>query len=285
MMHGLREYWKPETIEEALKLLAREGVRSIPIAGGTSVAAGAQPHIEALVDIAGLPLDYIRSDETGLHIGSLTRLAALCDSPAISTFAGGALAGAAAFAGTSLLRNQGTLGGAILTPETSAELCAVLIVLDAEVVIQRLEGATALPLAALFEETDGRSDGAILTEVRMQAPPPGANVHCHRVSRSPAGPPILSAIALARTPEDRIVECRVAVVGMGPRPKRLKSLETLLAGLDTSPGVVERVVAKAIQALAVQDDPEASAEYRRAVLPVLIRRAILGQEGRNNGTV
>ncbi len=277
MMWKQPEYFRPKTLEQALQLLARQGVRSIPIAGGTQVVAEARSDVEALIDLAALPLDYIRADRDGIRLGSMTRLHAISDSPELRAFAGGALPKTALQSGSGLLRNQGTLGGAVLTPGAAGELGAALLVLDAEVLIQRHQILTALPLAALYEEIAASMNGAILTEVRVRAPARDACFDCQRVSRSPAGPPILAVAALTRIHRETIIACRIAVAGAGPRPRRLLDLEVLLSGLPAAREPVSSAAARASESLDLRDDTLASAEYRRSIFPVLVRRAVLGQ--------
>jgi len=277
MIRKQQEYFRPETLENALQLLARPGVRSILIAGGTQVVAGVRPDIDALIDLAALPLDFIRTDRDSLRLGSMTRLHTICDSPELRAFGCGALPKTALHSGSGLLRNQGTLGGAVLTPRMAGELCAALLVLDAEVLIQRLEASITLPLAALYKEIDGGINGSILTEVRIPAPARDALFDCPRVSRSPAGPPILAVAALTRIQRETIVECRIAAVGAGPQPRRLPDLEVLLRGLSATPEPVLTAAAKATESLDLRDDMLASAEYRQAIFPVLTCRAVIGR--------
>ena len=69
-MRNLRDYCRPRTIEEALRLLTREGVRSAVLSGGTRLAAESLDDVESVIDLGGLPLAYIRSDNSGLRIGA-----------------------------------------------------------------------------------------------------------------------------------------------------------------------------------------------------------------------
>jgi CO/xanthine dehydrogenase FAD-binding subunit len=273
-MRNLREYHRPETLGEALSLLGRTHARTLPLAGGTQLMAEDSPDVEAVVDLEYLKLSYIESDDEGLRIGATTSLAELVDSPVVRVFADGILAEAARLAAGSLLRNQGRLAGALLARIENGDLPTVLLALDAEVLILRSEGSTRLPLAALYENLDIR--GAVLTEARVPVPPAGARIRSFRVARSPADQAILTVAALTRQAKGVLAEYRVAAAGVGPRPKRLLKLESALAAVEPATEIFRATVAREVGKLELPGDLLASAEYRRAVLPVLVRRAVTG---------
>lgn len=272
-MISLLEYHRPDSLTQALQLLSRKGLRTVPLGGGTGIVAGSRQDIEAIVDLALLPLHYIESDADGLRIGGLCRLGDLCSSPGIAAFAGGLLAAAARRAGTSLLRNQATLAGTILTPEAGPELCAALLVLEAEIVLHRIENTSVLPLGSLYKNPAAGIEGAILGEIRVPPVPADVRPGSERVSRTPESPPIVSVVALTHIEGERIAECRIAATGIGRHPARLASLEKLLRNAPADPESIAALARESVNRLELFNDGDASAAYRRAVLPVLIRRA------------
>jgi CO/xanthine dehydrogenase FAD-binding subunit len=275
-MRNLREYCRPQTLEEALRLLAREGLRSAVLSGGTRLLAASRDDVESVIDLGGLPLAYIQSDKSGLRLGGLIKLQEMIDAPAVAEFAGGALTDAARLTSTRLLRNQGTLAGTLLAQESSPELAALLLVLEAEVLMQRLEGSTTLPLADLYEDLDARIEGAILTEVFVPAPQPEARLQQRRVARTPSDRAILTVAALTLTIGGTINEARLAAAGIGLRPRRLREIESKLKGRRAEADDISVVLNRAIARVERPQDHIASADYRRSTLQVLIQRAILG---------
>jgi CO/xanthine dehydrogenase FAD-binding subunit len=275
-MRNLREYCRPQTIEEALRLLTREGVRSAVLSGGTRLAAESRDDVESVIDLGGLPLAYIQSDNSGLRLGGLTRLQEMIDSPAVARFANGALTDAARLTSTRLLRNQGTLAGTLLAREVNSELAAPLLVLEAEVLIQRLEGSTTLPLADLYEDLDASIEGAIITEAFVPAPQPEARLHRCRVARTPSDRAILTVAALTSAIEGVIKEARLAAAGIGLHPRRLREIESKLKGRRARADDISAVLSRAAARIELPQDHIASADYRRSTLQVLIQRAILG---------
>lgn len=275
-MKNLREYQRPSTVDEALSLLARKSPRSRPMAGGTDLIADAPQDIAAVVDLQNLPLAYIESEDNGLRLGALTRLATIAETPVIREFAGGVLADAARLSATSLLRNQSTLVGTLLSHIENGELPPALLVLNSELLIRRIDGLITLPLSRFYEDLNRYSEAAIITEVRVPKPPDNSVVRRHRVARTRTDQAILTVCALTRMANGRIAEARVAGAGLGPLPVRLTDVETALLGLPAAAAPVEAAAIEGIRSLSLPNDIMASAEYRRTVLTVLIRRAVTG---------
>ena len=103
-------YARPETLEEAFELLAREG--AAPLGGGTDLAGQIDRGIREpslLVDLQSLDLGGVTADGDGLEIGAATTLSELADETLVAQY--GAVATAAAAAASALLRNVGTVGG------------------------------------------------------------------------------------------------------------------------------------------------------------------------------
>jgi CO/xanthine dehydrogenase FAD-binding subunit len=220
-------------------------------------------------------LAYVGTDGAALRIGGLTRLEELSKAPALVAFAGGLVAEAARLTCTSLLRSQGTLAGTILSRSANGELASALLVLDAEVLLQTLEGPITRHISHLLENPEA-CKRAILIDVRLTEPPFGWCINRERIARTPGDRAILSVTVVARVVDGSIVECRIAVTGAGLRPMRLRNVEALLAGAAARADIIDSVLKKEALLLEMPDNTLASAEYRRAMLPVLISRAILG---------
>ena len=273
-MRNLREYYRPETIDQALELLSREGLHAAPLGGGMQLAAESSGGTEAVVDLSALPLAYVATDGAVLRIGGLTRLEEMTRAPALRAFAGGLVAEAARLNCTSLLRSQGTLAGTIVSPGAGGELVSALMALDAEALLQTLEGPITRHISQLENPETFRR--AILIEVRLPEPPFASRIQRERIARTPGDRAILSVTVIAQVVDGLIVGCRVAVTGAGLRPMRLRNVETALTGATAQADVIDSVLKKEAASIEMPDSALASAEYRRAMLPVLISRAVLG---------
>src|ERR1700692_1778550 len=92
MLHKLVEYNWSEHLDDALLLLGRLDVKTVPLAGGTHLLGLDDDSIQAVVDLRDLNLAYISQDEKGLHLGAMTTLQTLADSALLKEFASGILA-------------------------------------------------------------------------------------------------------------------------------------------------------------------------------------------------
>jgi CO/xanthine dehydrogenase FAD-binding subunit len=103
-------YVRPQTLEEALELLAADG--AVPMGGGTDLAGQVDRGIRAaelVVDLQGAGLGGVGADDDGLTIGAAATLADVASSPLVEPYA--AVVTAAGSAASALLRNVGTVGG------------------------------------------------------------------------------------------------------------------------------------------------------------------------------
>ena len=103
-------YARPETLDEALELLADDG--AAPMGGGTDLAGQLDRGIRtpvALVDLSATGLGALEAEGDGLRIGAAVTLAGLATAPELAPYA--AVRTAASLAASPLLRNVGTIGG------------------------------------------------------------------------------------------------------------------------------------------------------------------------------
>jgi CO/xanthine dehydrogenase FAD-binding subunit len=308
-MPAWREVHRPRDLGEALQLLQRPDVVSVPLGGGATLigaAAAGRPAgwapagemaIDAVVDLSALGLDTItveppEPDATGgpfpLRLGAQVTLQALADHPEAAALAGGLLATAARRAASRTLREQFTLGGTLVAGEPEHPLRVALLALDAEAIVwtARAGGTGSEPRAvavdSLYDYGDQlRRRRALITEVRVArslAPTGGA---LGWVARTPADVPIVCAAARVyrNRQTGRAYGVRLALGGLAGRPLRLAAVEDALEAQQISPerlDAVEALVAEALGAagVAVTDGWRASAEYRRAIAGVLARRAL-----------
>lgn len=155
MLINLLEYNWAEDLDEALILLGRSDVKTVALAGGTSLLGRDDETIQAVVDLRDLELAYIEEDarngqvvlssstpargvQGNLRVGAMTTLQTLAEAPALREGALSVLSQAARASSSSLLiRNSATLGGTLaLGAESQADLLTALAVLDVEVVLR-----------------------------------------------------------------------------------------------------------------------------------------------------
>ena len=292
MLLNLLEYAWAEDVDEALMLLSRADIKTVPLAGGTYLLGQQDDSIQAVVDLRDLELAYISEDVRGVHIGAMTTLQEMVDSPLLRELASGLLAQAALASSFSrLIRNSATLGGTIGAGVASqADLLTALTVLDAEIVVRsgsktqvNLSGGTPeypglalagvtykgkqerqLPFSSIFSQR--RPNELILEVIVPRLDNSGAAFA--RVGRTPTDVALLNAAAQVQVTDGAFSFVRLALGGVNMEPIRLLTTEGLLEGqplVDDSAGQrLREAVEASITAIRLPADFRASSGYRQA---------------------
>lgn len=275
------EYADPETVEEALKLLHTFGPDAKVLAGGQSLVPMMNFRLvrpRQIVDINRIAsLEYIRSGrDDGLAIGAMTRHAALERSPEVRARAP-LVAEAIPHIGHIAIRNRGTIGGSLAHADPAAELPAIVVALDATLVIGTAHGKRTSTAADFFRGylSTSLEPSELLLEIQIPSPAPRTGTAFLEVSRR-HGDFALAGVAVSVT-LDKGGACTAAAVvgtGIGPGPVRLTAAENVLKGERPNPGLLERACSAAQASVSPDADLHASAEYRKHVTGVLTRRAL-----------
>ncbi len=284
-MRNVTEYHRPKSLEEALALLARRDVVTVPLGGGSALIAEGRRDVEAVVDLRDLGLSYIRGEGDALHVGATTPLQALIDAPESARAWNGELARAVELTAARNLREQGTIAGTLVTAESNNPLAVLLVTLDASVTIhgrhmegRRLETPPTSNTASIDEFLQFLRDpeslrGALITEIAIPLPRPGEAVAFEKVSRTPADLPIVCAAVRARIDGGVARDARIGLGGVGSLPIRAASIEQAVEGRPLD----RQSIKKAVEAIGDLDPPSdflGSREYRREMAIRLARRAI-----------
>lgn len=277
-MPATLEYLRPTTLDDALTLLRRPGVRTVPLAGGVwlvprlrrdvDVPAPLDEPVDAVVDLADLGLSFIELEgqpgHGSLRLGATTTLEQISDSALCRQLIGGLLAQAAQRAAPLNQRNAATLAGVVLGAETTSELLLALLALDAQVAIAASEPAL-VALDDLVAALPPYLAGGLITEITLPWPGETVQAGTARVARTPADQPIVAAVAIVDGNRRRLV-----VGGVAAQP-----LLVPLAEEDDLPTALEARLA----GVSLLSDWQGSAEYRREMALVLGRRALAGAMG------
>jgi len=277
------DYVAPGSIAEVLALLRRHGKDAQVLAGGTDLL----PRMKTLrvaprivVDISALAeLSFVELRENAIHIGAGTTLATLHKSGLVRERL---VAFAQTLAGMSspAIRNRATIGGNLCNGSRCADSPASLLTLDASVTLRSADSERTFPLQEFFTDRSVcgaktlRKDDEIMTEIVVPLEAgESAFVKLGRRKGSSIG--IASAAAFVSISNDRVERVRVAIGGIGSRPVRAHTVEASLKGKAFSEQNVAAAAAAIRGAIDPIDDLRASAQYRREMVPVLIKRALL----------
>ncbi len=255
MLLNLLEYHWAEHLDDALMLLSRTDVKTVPLAGGTYLLGLKDDSIQAVVDLRDLQLAYINDDAQSIHIGAMTTLQSMVDAPGLRNFAAGLLARAALASSFSrLIRNSATIGGTLGAGTASqADLLTALAVMDATVLVRsgsktqvNLSGGTVehpglalagvtykgkaerrIPFTAFASE---QRPNELVIEVVVPHPAAGSGTAFMRVGRTPTDVALLNAACLVQVKDGVYQRVRIALGGVNMESVRLQALEKQLEG-------------------------------------------------------
>ncbi len=310
MLLNLMEYHWAEQLDDALLLLSRTDIKTVPLAGGTYLMGHRDDSIQATVDLRDLELAYITEDTRGIAIGAMTTLQTIVEAPILQNLAGGILAQAALASSFSrLIRNSATLGGTLGAGIASqADILTALAVLDAEVLVRsasktqvNLSGGTLVhPGLALAGVTfKGKQERCIpyhalatelrpnelMIEVTVPSPGTGTGASFMRVGRTPTDVALLNVAALVQITDGVYQHVRLAFGGVNMAVQRIGAIEQQLAGqpvstTDAWSKQVGSVVQSGMADFNPPSDFRASNEYRQISGATMAYRAL--EEATNN---
>ena len=274
MIPAAFEYERAESTEHALELLGRFGDEAKVLAGGQSLLPlmklrFARP--SALVDLGRVAeLRYVRDAGDRVAIGPLTTHEEVHRDPILAAECP-LLAEAAGEVGDPQVRHMGTIGGSVAHADPASDLPTVLLALDAELAVSGPGGERTVPASEFFRGTFEPDLGPqeLLTEIRVPktAGAGWAYVKFHPRAQDWA---VVGVAALVERSNGGVGRAAVGLTNMGPTPLRARAVEAALAaGEDAA-----RAAESAADGTRPVDDPFGSADYRRYLAGVLVRRAL-----------
>jgi CO/xanthine dehydrogenase FAD-binding subunit len=232
-----------------------------------------------LISIGGISeLDYIKYDESsGLRIGVLANIVNIADSPLVrSKF--NLLAQAASMLGSPSIRNQATLGGNLCNAAPSADTAPPLLVLGAKVKIVGVDGEKVVPLEDFFTGPGQTILGSnhLFTEIQIPNLLPHSGGVYLKQTRSQGADLALVGVAVLVVMEGKIIrDVKIALGAVAPTPIRAKKAEEILKGKKLDDPILEACSRAAVNEAKPIDDVRSSADYRRKLVAVLTKRAMI----------
>lgn len=275
------DYLKPKTLDEALSLLAQYQGKAKLIAGGTDLIPQLKGRLvklpQYIIDLKDISnLDYISYDEAkGLTIGALTTIKAVVDSSVIrDRFS--VLSQAAENMASPQVRNRGTIVGNICNAVPSADSAPALLVLEARLRLVGPKSERMVDIGDFFTGPNQTAlDGEILVDIQIPTPPPKNKGVYLKLSPRKAMDLAIVGVAVLVVPDNgKCQDVRIALEAVAPTPLRAKKAEAILKGQAFEDKLIEKAAQVAASEAKPIDDHRASAEYRRDMVEVLVKRAI-----------
>jgi carbon-monoxide dehydrogenase medium subunit len=277
------EYHLPTSVEDAVALLTRYDGKARVVAGGTDLILdlqqGNEHPVAALVDVTRITgLDAIREDAGTITVGCGVTHNQIVESQLLHQKAT-ALVEASYVVGGPQVRNVATLGGNVAHALPAADGTTALNALDAEVEVASYTGRRWVPFTSLFRgpgQSAVDSTREVIVGVRFKATADREASAFSRIMR-PQGValPIMNMSVKVRVIDGRIAEAAIAVAPVAPTPFRCKQTEAFLKDKPAIAETIEAAIVVLLGECKPRTSPRrATAEYRREVLPVLLRRTL-----------
>lgn len=274
------QYFRASSVAEAHRLLAEHDGAKL-LAGGHSLLPLLKLRLAsppALIDIGRIAdLKGIKLGGTGIRIGALTTHAEIASSQALATVCP-ILPEAAGQIGDPLVRNCGTIGGNVAHADPASDLPQVLMALGARLIVSGPAGERTIEARDFFHGlmATALADDEILVAVEVPAPHAGQGMAYVKFAHPASRYAVVGVAAIVTMSGTTCKAASVALGGLVPKPTRASSVEAALVGQAATAAAIEQAAAKVTADLGrdVLGDIFASDEYRRAVAPVYVKRAL-----------
>ena len=274
------DYQRPESVAEALALLARHGEDAAIIAGGQSLLALLNFRLaapELLIDIGRLAeLKQLTEQGEYIEIGGLLRHCDLAASPLIAREAP-LLHQAIAHIAHPAVRHRGTIGGSLAMADPAAELGACCLALDGRFALASAQGQRWVAAEDFFQGVYETALGPdeILTAVRLPKRGSGGVSVFDEVARRRGDFAMAGLAFVAKAHGDGLQDVRLALLGVADRPILAGKTMALLEAGPLNQARVEQAVETITGEVDPPEDPAYPPAYRRHLTGVLLRRTLM----------
>jgi aerobic carbon-monoxide dehydrogenase medium subunit len=285
------DYTRAGSLADALDLLGQartDGEEAKLLAGGQSLLPMMKLRLavpQSLIDIGGLAelTGVTNGGADGTTIGAVTTYRALARDPHVAGRLP-AMTDALAVLADPQVRARGTIGGAVAHGDPASDMPAVLLALDAQVVITARGGSRTTPLddflLGVFA-TDLAED-EIVTAIRL--PPGAAAGSAYEKFEQPASHLPLAGVCAVVTVENEVItSAKVAVTGVASRPFRARHSERTLISAPATHDSIAAAAASVPDGVRPLSDQHATGPFRLHLAEVLTRRALTRAIARASG--
>ncbi|MGA2139906.1 MAG: FAD binding domain-containing protein [Verrucomicrobiia bacterium] len=277
MFANVQEYYHATSLRDALKKLGKnEQQIPVPVTGAFHLISSKLRAATCLVDVSAVGLDYVKLEGRKIAIGGTATFQQIVKSKELNEALNGLLPKAARAYSTIIQRNATTLQDVLFGYAAYFDLLTALLALDTQVTVQGKK-KSVVPLAD-FLRHDSKvvlGNQELATEFFLKLPSGDVGASLQRVGLTDGDSvAILNVVAVLKMTGKKCAEARIAMGGGLPAPVRLTALEQELADKPLDAALVASVSAKAGGLIQPVSDVRGSAQYRKQISSVLVRRAL-----------
>jgi carbon-monoxide dehydrogenase medium subunit len=277
------DYVRPASVDAAVDALAEHAGMARVLAGGQSLVPMLHMRLmrpSAVIDINGLhdALGQVEPRGSETEVGALARYKDLERSPLIGERLP-LLRLVARFIGDPQVRNRGTIGGALAQADPTGEIAVSCLALGARVVARSARGERTIPIEDFFEGSYASvlELDELLVAVRFPLAP--TSFRFFERGRKHNDFALLNIVAMATEQDGCFTSVRIALGGVNDRPVLATAAMELLEGRPWDTELIAQAASLALEAIDPPDDVRATAEYRRHLVPIHLRRVLTDLAG------
>jgi len=273
------EYACPTSISEAVALLASHDGEAKPLAGGQSLVPMmafrvASPSL--LVDLRKVAeLREIRITQDGVTLGAMVRWRDILEDARLLT-AHPLLVAAVEHVAHYQIRNRGTVGGSIAHADPAAEMPGIVVTCDAQIAVMGRAGARTIAAGDFFQGPlmTALKPDEIITEIHFPLWPAKRRFGFQEFARRRGDFAMAAAAVFYDDDNGKARNAHVGVIGVADHPLRLSSVEAVINGQKIDDALIAKAEATTSAAVDPADDIHASGAYRKALVGVMVERAL-----------
>lgn len=273
------DYLNPESVEEVVQLLGKREDAKI-LSGGQSLMpmlAFRVANSSVLIDLRRVPgIDHIRVDESGIELGAKVRWRDIERDTRLAA-AHPLLVEAVSHIAHYQIRNRGTVGGSLAHADPAAELPAIALTCEAQIIAVGPRGQRKIPAAEFFLAPliTALEPDELIVAMRLPVWPEARRFGFKEFSRRSGDFALAGAAVFFDLDENgRISAPHVGAFGIADTPVRLRETEVALEGKLPENTMLAEAVKLGTSGLEIRNDIHADADYRRALLETLLMRAL-----------
>lgn len=282
MKMKFEKYFRPATLDEALKLVQEYGANCKIVAGGTDVVIRLRSQmlkVETIVDISAIPeLKEVKVTEDKAVIGAALDLMTLSKLPELKNSQWAIIAECAGHVSSTQVRNRATMGGNNVNASPSADTTPGLLISDAVVNVIGPDGTRDIAINEFFVGP-GKTvlkQGEIVVSFTVPAQDDRCEAAYKKFSiRGDTDIAIVNVgVRLGLKEDGTVYKARVALGGVAPTSMRAAAVEEYLVGKTITEDVIEEAASIARDSIKPISDQRASAEYRKEMVYVNVKHMI-----------
>ncbi len=273
------EYHAPKTVDEALELLDQIGDEAKVLAGGQSLIPLLKLRFASpghLVDINKIKdLDYLEERDGALRIGPLFRHKSAERSSLLASRYH-VMADAAPQIADPIIRNRGTIVGSVAHADPSGDWGAVLLALDADLVLRSSSGSRTVKARDFFNGpfSTALEPNEMLSEIRIPASRSQTGGAYLKLERKVGDFATVAVAVHLQMDDGQVGSAGIGLTAVGPQNLKAERAEAALKGRVLDDAAIKEAAGLAAEAAEPKADHRGSVEYKRNVVRVFTERGL-----------